>query len=86
MHPFAARRFAKAHEANGFQPVANFARALNYVREINAGRRIEIENQTPWDVGISRLAVPWMQLESGQLRNFRETFHSIDLKVWLLAA
>ena len=86
VHTLAARRFAEAHEANGFEPVANFTRALDDRREINIRRGIEIEDEAAGHLGIPGLAIPGMQLQSGQLRNFRETLDSIDLKVRLLAA
>src|SRR5258708_30091262 len=86
MHPLAAGRFAKAHEANRFEPFANFARALDYSLKLNLGRGIKIEHEAAGHFGIAGPAIPRMQLQPGQLRNCRETFDAIDLKIGLVAA
>ena len=86
VHPFAAGRFAKADETNGFQPVANFARALITASKSTPGAGSRSKTKRPGRSGFPGWQFHGCSSSPRQLRNFRKTLHSIDLKVRLFAA
>src|SRR6202045_2832601 len=81
VQPFAARCLAKADEAEFVEPLSHFLGRFDDGGERDVAARVQIEDKTPRNFRMLRLAVPGMQFERGHLRDSGETFHSINLKI-----
>src|ERR1700716_3065744 len=81
MQSFAARCLAEADEAEFVETLSPFLGGLYDGGKRDIGGRGQIEDDTPWNFRMLRLAVPGMQFERGHLRDSGETFHPIDLKI-----
>src|SRR6266404_1687653 len=81
MQAFSTRSLAKGDKPEGLEPVPHFVGSGDYAIKLYIRCRIEIEHQSTRSIGIARLAIPRVNLEAGSLRNGRQTFDTIDLKV-----
>ena len=61
-------------------------RRLDYPGKGQLGRRIQIKHEASRSIRRSRRAVPWMQLDPGDLRYGRQSFHAVNLKIWFRVA
>ena len=81
MEPFPAGRLAKADQAKASQSFSHFSRGLDDPLERHIRSRIEIEDKSAWLIGMSRLAVPRVELKAGDLRDCDQALHAVDLKI-----
>ncbi len=81
MQAFSTRSFAKGDKPEGLEPVAHLVGSSDYGVKLHIGCRIEIEHQSTRSVRMARLAIPRVDLETSSLRNGRQTFNAINLKV-----
>ena len=83
MEPLAAGCLTKADQAKAGQSVSYFTRRLDDPLKRYIRSRIEIEDKSARLIGMSWLAVPRVQLKSGDLRDGDQALHAVDLKIRL---
>ncbi len=67
MDAFASRRFAEGDEAEFLHPFAQFERCFYDLRKVDVRPRVEVEDQTPGDVGFEWCAIPGVKFERRDL-------------------
>ena len=86
MQSLAARRLAEGEEPQGFEPRAHLQRGGDHGGEGHLRRGVQIEDKSPGDVRLVRLAIPGMNLDSRRLGYGGKPFGTINLKVRLVIA
>src|SRR5205807_1454838 len=81
MQSFASGCLAEADEAEFVEPLSHFLCRFDDGGERDVGAGVQIEDETPRNFRMLRLAVPGMQFERSHLCDSGETFHAIDLKI-----
>ena len=86
MKALATGCLAEALQANVCKTLLHLPGGVDHLRELDIGRRVEIEDQPARHLGFIRRAVPGVQLEAADLRYCGEAFDAIDLQVRLAIA
>jgi hypothetical protein len=80
MEALAARRFAKADDAQIMESVAHFP------PRSNRRERHEMEDKAAWNLPLLRLAIPGIELDSANLPHRCKAFHAVDLDIGFTVA